>query len=579
MKNAATILHFGDLGPSELNAIKIAQFMGLEAQPVPLTSEAIEHPQSLKESLPTGGSLITNAQTLWKSYNQRPRGSGLPDSIRRVAANVFVYGFEPTEEHSLLLRALTSGGVLGVKSPRSGDSKFQVATNSRNLCRQFADLEFGSEDPGENQVFVEGLSKDDCASVIRLGHSPFLTRLEDHGCQVLLSACREIADLDAVVDREVSILRFFPSLVPLMMFMASAHDIWHNDAPRACFIVDDPLLKEQYGFLNFRTLLGLMERARFCTSIAFIPWNFRRSDRSVAGLFAANPHRYSLCIHGCDHTGGEFGADDVRMLRQRAEKALDRMARHRELSGLGFDDVMVFPQGIFSRSAMKALKSCGYLAAVNTTPYPVDQDGELTLHDLLQVAVTRFSNFPIFTRRYPQSMAELAFDLFLGKPALIVEHHGFFRDGYEPLAEMIEKLYSLDERLQWESLGATCSQASLKKAGENGSVQVQFFTNRFHLRNESGQPQDCILVRRTVPEEVVRAVIVNGSQVDICHETDSVTAELTLNPGQVAEVGVEHDDVEPTTVPGSQNRIYEAKVFLRRSLSEFRDNYVARTRF
>src|SRR5213075_541958 len=133
-------------------------------------------------------------------------------------------------------------------------------------------------------------------------------------------------------------------------------------------------------------------------------------------------------------------------------EALARMRMHRARSGLGFDEVMVFPQGVFSTAAMKALRASGFLAAVNSTAYPIDAENSIVLRDLLQVAVTRFSNFPLFTRRYPGSVAELAFDLFLGKPALVVEHHGFFREGYEALAKTVEKLYKIEGRLQWTNL-------------------------------------------------------------------------------------------------------------------------------
>ena len=435
--------------------------------------------------------------------------------------------------------------------------------DARDICRQFAGLSFGKADPDTDLAFVKGTSQRHCSSLIEIGERPFFVRAREGERQWLFVACREIADLDGVVPRDTSILKYFSGIAPLMMFIAAASpdQCWHNDAPRACFILDDPLLKERYGFLDYHRLLDLMEREQFCTSIAFIPWNFNRSEREMAEVFTAHPERYSLSIHGCDHTRGEFGATNRLVLHERAHQALDRMTQHRKLSGVEFDKVMVFPQGIFSTAAMEALKSCGYLAAVNSTPYPVDASDHLTLSDLLQVAVTRFSNFPLFTRHYPPSVAELAFDLFVGKPALLVEHHGFFRDGYAPLAEIVEKLYRLDERLQWASLETTCSQACLKKIAGNGSVHVLFFTDRFCLRNETGQPQQYTLFRRALPEEAVKAVTVNGWTVDIGREGDVVNTQLSLGHGESAVIEVEHDGVEPIAEPGRQNRMYKAKVF------------------
>src|SRR5262252_284044 len=98
------------------------------------------------------------------------------------------------------------------------------------------------------------------------------------------------------------------------------------------------------------------------------------------------------------------------------------MKAHSEINGVPFDDVMVFPQGLFSTGAMAALKAAGYLAAVNSDLCPSNGSGTLTLRDVLEVAVTRFSGFPLFGRRYPRELAEFALDLFVGKPALAVEH-------------------------------------------------------------------------------------------------------------------------------------------------------------
>jgi hypothetical protein len=211
---------------------------------------------------------------------------------------------------------------------------------------------------------------------------------------------------------------------------------------------------------------------------------------------------------------------------------------------------------------------------VNSTACPVDGDRALTLGDLLQVAVTRFSNFPLFTRRYPQKMAELAFDLFLGKPALLVEHHGFFRDGYDALVEAVEKVQAMDHRLEWTNLHSVCSRACLEKYLDNGEVRVQFYTNRFFLRNDAEYPRKYVLQRRTVGSEPRPALIVDGRAAEISHEPDRLTFELLLNPGQSARINLAFGGPEPRVLPARRDRWYEAKVFVRRSLSEFRDNFL-----
>ena len=62
---------------------------------------------------------------------------------------------------------------------------------------------------------------------------------------------------------------------------------------------------------------------------------------------------------------------------------------------------MVFPQGLFSREAVKALEASGYLAAVNTDLCPANQPQALALRDVLDVAVTR--NLPTVATPLPAS--------------------------------------------------------------------------------------------------------------------------------------------------------------------------------
>jgi hypothetical protein len=376
-------------------------------------------------------------------------------------------------------------------------------------------------------------------------------------------------------------MQYFPSLVPLMMFISHAltNRLWHNDTPRACLIVDDPLLTDSYGFLDYRKLQKVMEREQFCTSIAFIPWNYRRSNRQVAEFLKTNSNRYSLCVHGCDHTGGEFGSTNHLLLREKAQQALDRMKLHQQLSGLYCDRIMVFPQGVFSTAAIRALKSCDYLAAVNTTSHPVNFNDTLTVRDLMEVAVMRFSNFPVFLRHYPQDLAELAFDLFLGKPALLVEHHGYFKRGYDSLAQIVEKVNALDERMEWRSLEKICSSAGMKRKTENGDIHMRFFTDRFCLRNDTDQMQNYVLFRRQLPEEPFIGVTINGRRADSIQETYYLKIPLSLDAGQTAEIVAQCGRLESQTIPLRNNPIHTAKVFIRRRLSEFRDNYVERSRW
>jgi hypothetical protein len=283
-------------------------------------------------------------------------------------------------------------------------------------------------------------------------------------------------------------------------------------------------------------------------------------------------------VHGCDHTRGEFATTDVETLSGKAQLALERMRAHRELSGVPFDDVMVFPQGLFSAEAVAALKASGYLAAVNSDLYPSDKSHTLTLRELLDVAVTTFADFPLFSRRYPRDLSEFALDLFLGKPALVVEHHGYFRDGYAALESFVEQLNGLDRRLEWTDLGTICSRACLTRTSEDGAVHVRFYTSRFRLTNTAAGRQTYVLHQRRTSGEPLPPVSVSGRTVACEAVEGDLRFTLSLEAGQAADVSVPSDRGGVVGSARKATRIQDVGVRIRRHLSEFRDNHVDTSR-
>jgi hypothetical protein len=222
----------------------------------------------------------------------------------------------------------------------------------------------------------------------------------------------------------------------------------------ACIIIDDPLLRENYGFLNYRKLLSLMDKHNFFTTIAFIPFNYNRTDNKVAALFQERADRFSLCVHGCDHTRGEFAYKDFHYLDHKVQLATARMIEHEQRTGIPFDRVMVFPQGKFSNAAMKALKKNNYLGAVNTEATPVD--GPIV------------SDFPFFLRFKPEHVMDCVCE-----PAFIVLHHEYFKNGYDRLTDFVDALNSKQKTIKWDSAGNILRDYVSAKKINNSSPRVQ----------------------------------------------------------------------------------------------------------
>jgi hypothetical protein len=218
----------------------------------------------------------------------------------------------------------------------------------------------------------------------------------------------------------------------------------------ACLIIDDPLLRPQYGCLNYRKLLEAMKSHRFFTEIAFIPWNYKRSDNEPVRLLLDNPDYFAICVHGCNHTGNEFGISNYETLGALSSTALWRMEEHKKITGLPYDPVMVFPQGLFSSVAIRALKDHGYFAAFNSGIRAADCE-EPSIIEYRRSATMVYYDFPLFLRRYPKDRTGILSDLANDRPIVIVEHHAAFKGGYETITDSVDWINGLGN-IRWTSL-------------------------------------------------------------------------------------------------------------------------------
>jgi hypothetical protein len=298
-----------------------------------------------------------------------------------------------------------------------------------------------------------------------------------------------------------------------MIFLRKAFGVgcWHGCDATARLIIDDPLLSKTYGALDFGVLKASMQRLGYGTSIAFIPWNHWRTSRRSAARLLGPESNLSICIHGCDHTNREFESGAAAVLAKKAALGMRRMEDHRKRIGTPFEDVMVFPQGMFSRAAISALRSANYLAAINSTCFPRDyEQDDLTVTDLLWPAVTRFDGFPLFQRRLPTSPFDSAMDLFLGKPALLVEHHEYFHDGCTAFEEFVAALHRIEPRLSWPSLTTQLTRCNMRRYSGDRFTEVRFFTRRFQLVPREEEPRKYKLSKSEPDSDAVQRVLVDG---------------------------------------------------------------------
>ncbi len=133
--------------------------------------------------------------------------------------------------------------------------------------------------------------------------SSILVRTQSRPGEVYYAA-RMVRSGEPIKVAPLALPEVFSSAATYFLFFrhAAGDYAWHYDAQYANLTIDDPWLTEPYGHLAYGALLTEMQKHRFHTTIAFIPWNFDRSEPDVVTLFREHPEHYSIAVHGDDHT-------------------------------------------------------------------------------------------------------------------------------------------------------------------------------------------------------------------------------------------------------------------------------------
>jgi len=257
--------------------------------------------------------------------------------------------------------------------------------------------------------------------------------------------------------------------------------------------------------------------------------------------------------------------------------AEDRMNLHHQMTGLPCDRVMVFPQGNFSIEAMKVLKSHNFYAAVNTVPHPAAQPVRLRIGEFAQPAVLRYGGFPLFIRKPIQQTQshDIAFSLFFGRPVLIVEHHEIFQRP-ESLGEIAARINSVASEVHWSNLATVVSNSILTRRAPDGTYWVRAYSNTARISNDSGS------IRRysigwsdSCDGASIEQVLTDGTPSRGLEIDDAgLQRSVELPPGSSQTFSLIHRN--PYTTLRNLGLRWKTRAFLRRRLSEIRDNYLSK---
>jgi hypothetical protein len=570
----------GELNAADARLVRLAEFMGGECELLRVEKGAALSPEFIEKHVGDENScFVVNPVAIRECLQSESFPLDLATYLTSRFSFVLIHNLSSDPFAAAVIGAFSKGSLGALQTVEGSDPAYEIASGRKQVCEAFSGLTFGPVNKANDRVFTQNAKAGAVQTHISIGGRPFFASIQRERAEVFFLAGANVADLSANVGGQ-PLTEYFSQLIPPAMFIRYAfrERCWHPNQHHATLIIDDPLLRKDYGFLNYERLLALMDKCNFHTSIAFIPYNWRRNSSGITRMFRERPDRLSICFHGNDHTAAEFASKDSGLLNAMLTAAEERMDVHQKETGIRCDHVMVFPQGNFSRDAMAALKAHNFSAAVNSGPYPRGENPGLTLSEFVEPAVLKYGGFPLFLRKYPREIAlqDIAFNLFFGKPVLIVEHHEIFKDP-ESLTQLVSRINALAPEIRWSNLQAAVENSYLRRWTTDGILEVRAYANGGKIENASKNILRCSVEWPGHSDIPVERVLLDGVPWrDTRTDYKGTRLSFDVSPAASREFSVVYRN--NFGLSDANRRVpWKTKAFFRRRLSELRDNHLSKS--
>jgi len=559
----------------------LAGFLGIACQKLPLDRQTRHYAEYIHKVIPNRTScLVLNPRVI------RDWTAGvLPGELARCFTShfryVLVHSLIPDPFVDRLIASLSAGGLESVRRVADLGSCYEISSTSRDVCGAFSGLSFGPINAANDGVLSVNAAGNTLRSLICIGGRPLMAALKCDASEMLFVASEDVADVNAHIGYS-PLDNHFSRLMPQAMALRYifGEECWRPGQPSATIIVDDPLLRPNYGFLNYESLFRLTTEYKFHTAIAFIPHNYRRNSKCILNLFRHNPNYLSLCYHGNDHTRSEFASRDIDFLNSALAIAEQRMRLHHQSTGLRCDKVMVFPGSDFSAEAMQILKSRNFYAAVSSAWHPLGQPSLPSVSDICQPANLRFGGFPLFGRNAARDVRsqDVAFNLFFGKPTLTGEHHDTFEDPHD-LVQAVQRINAVAPGILWSNLETAVGGSHLRRRAADGTVHIRAYCPSVEIVNDA-ESVERFRITWSQPGQSVpfQQVLRDGASFSTLEESDAgICAAGEVAPGNAHRFSLLYRNGHPPA--RSLGLRWDSKAFLRRRFSEIRDNYFSKNQY
>jgi hypothetical protein len=498
-------------------------------------------------------------------------------SGRQRGVPLLIFGVTPATGRTLL-NTWSGGATVGAERLGSSHGLHYTVRGNAEITHQLANLDVPF--PGSDTLYFALGTSGKAQEIVALRNDRQVAPLfieTDLGGQEVFLLCEMPPSSDSADWNADSTASQFMEIAPLMMF--AKHSVgergWHTDQHYANLTIDDPWLREPYGHLSYRGLLQEMERHNFHSTIAFIPWNYDRSQPETVSIFRQRADRFSISIHGDNHDHKEFTDYRSKALAVQIpalKQAVARMDRFQALTGISYDKVMVFPHSIAPEKTLEALKTYNFLATVNSSNVPMDRPNPSALPFALRSVTVEFGNFASI-RRYPVEghipASFIAVSKFLDNPLFFYCHQDFFSGGIDAFDGVADQVNRLEPDTRWLSAGEIVRRLYLIKLRDDSDYDVFAFSGEVRIDNVSGRDSIFHLRKQEDGKAVLGSVSVDGHDYPYRLDNGYLDLAIPIPAGQARSVVIRYkNDLNLAAIDISKQ---SARVYLLRTASDFRD--------
>jgi len=596
-------------GNYDINFRKLCEYYGLRCKVINLSTITLTDSLLRDESGEYLKAVLINDHTLENpAYPDSNEIEILKNGVEIGGISLFIFIEEITNSRESLLKKLTDNVITGAIYPADSSTDYIISDSFPEITREFTGLKLAYSAPQTDfAITVSPNSTSNIDMIVSATDDsfnlyPVFIRYRKGKGSISISGTKYSKSLKNTQMKELYDTQHFSKIVPIMMFLrySCGDECWHRDIDYANLTIDDPFLIEPYGNLSFKRLLKEMETHSFHTTIAFIPWNYDRSNPEVVKLFLDRPDRYSIAIHGNNHDHYEFYKYNKVSLKEQEKdiiEALNRMKEFRKLTGIPYDKIMIFPHGIAPEKTLEFLKKYNFVATVNNQDAPLETKRPQSTFYGIEPAIMDYANFAALKRHSTHGyriwsfkkaksgieVALCAFDLFIDKPVLIVAHQDFFFLGIDAFNSTADTINNSAGEIKWTSLGNILKHLYLEKTNDDGSVDVRMYGNKLVLSNKSGSKRLYHIRKKETLNVPISKVTINGVEANYIVENDTLKVDEVIPLRDSMELEIIYTEEIPNIAnfpTGFLRNIRKSglRVWGLRRFSDFRDVHLSTNR-